>query len=196
MQTVASASRLVLQPLLLGIALALLVRLLGLQLFFIPSASMTPTLQPGDQIVVTRYGNPFSAAAPERGDVIVFRRDGAFYVKRVIGLPGDHVEIRNGRVRIDGHAVYEHYIHPSLLQESSPAEILPSGTLFVLGDFRDDSIDSRIWGPIDAAAVAGKARWVVWSIAPRATSAHAGGTSRRHSAQSSIRWDRFLRPIE
>lgn len=189
------------RPALIVLGVALLARCVLVQVFAIPSGSMKPTLEPGDQILVTSYQLPWESHEPQRGDVVVFRRlDGipGFFVKRVIAVPGDHLEIRGGAVLIDGHALPESYVlSKGKLQEMSP-EIVPAESYFVMGDHREDSIDSRVWGFVPRSNLVGKARMVFWS---------AGGESAHQSAVASaaiagrqpiserIRWRRVFLPI-
>jgi len=182
-----STARTVLQPLGIALVLAALVRG-ALHIYSIPSASMTPTLAVGDRIVVTRY----FGSAPERGHVIVFRAaDGReLLVKRVIGVGGDVVDSRLGRVRVDGHTLPEPYVLREAAAGAIESQSVPSGCYFVLGDNRDDSVDSRSWGVVPQDRVVGRARLVLWrsavddddavsaSTGAHATAARARDTSR------------------
>src|SRR4051794_5845097 len=164
-----SPLRLVIEPLAIAIVLALGVRA-ALRLYVIPSASMAPTLVPGDHIVVTPYR--FSAK-PSRGDVIVFRSTHAndeLMIKRVIGTPGDLVETRAGRVIVSGHALPEPYVASQATTGSISPQIIPADCYFVLGDNRADSLDSRSWGVLSKDAVVGRARIVLWSSDERSGS--------------------------
>ena len=157
-----SPVRLVIEPLAIAIVLALGVRA-ALRLYVIPSASMAPTLVPGDHIVVTPYR--FSAK-PSRGDIIVFRSMRAadeLMIKRVIGTPGDLVETRAGRVIVRGHALPEPYVASQAATGSISPQIIPADCYFVLGDNRTDSLDSRSWGVLPGDLVVGRARMVLWS---------------------------------
>jgi signal peptidase I len=157
-----SALRLVIEPLAIAIVLAIGVRA-ALRLYVIPSASMAPTLVPGDHIVVTPYR--FSAK-PSRGDIIVFRSTRAtdeLMIKRVIGTPGDLVETRAGRVIVSGHALPEPYVASQATTGSISPQIIPADCYFVLGDNRTDSLDSRSWGVLPRDLVLGRARMVLWS---------------------------------
>jgi signal peptidase I len=159
-----SALRLVIEPLAIAIVLAIGVRA-ALRLYVIPSASMAPTLVPGDHIVVTPYR--FSAR-PSRGDVIVFRSTRAadeLMIKRVIGTAGDLVETRAGRVIVSGHALPEPYVASQASTGSISPQIIPADCYFVLGDNRTDSLDSRSWGVLPRDLVVGRARMVLWSSA-------------------------------
>jgi len=131
------ALRLILTPLAVALALAFAARA-AVRIYSIPSASMAPTLQAGDHIVVTPYHG-----TPQRGDVIVFRApasSGELMVKRIAGTPGDAVEAGAGRV-----------------------VIVPAGCYFVIGDNRQDSFDSRNWGVLPRDLIIGRARLVLWS---------------------------------
>jgi len=157
-----SALRLAIEPLAIAIVLAFGVRA-ALRLYVIPSASMAPTLVPGDHIVVTPYR---FGKKPNRGDVIVFRSPRAadeLMIKRVIGTPGDLVETRAGRVIVCGHALPEPYVAAQATSGLIAPQIIPAGSYFVLGDNRADSLDSRSWGVLPQDAVIGRARLVLWS---------------------------------
>jgi signal peptidase I len=159
-----SLLRTILEPLACAVALAFLVRA-AVQIYSIPSASMAPTLNAGDQIVVTPY---FRHGAPDRGHVIVFHSpvNGEMLVKRVIAVPGDLLDSRLGRVRIGGHTLPEPYVLREAATGAIPAQIVPSNCYYVLGDNRDDSLDSRSWGFVPREHVVGRARLVLWSSAP------------------------------
>ncbi len=134
----------------------------AVHIYSIPSRSMAPTLEPGDQIVVTRYFR----SAPERGHVIVFRSPSGsdeLIVKRVVAVPGDLVDSHLGRVRIGGHTLAEPYVLREAASGAISPQIIPAESYFVLGDNRDDSLDSRTWGVVPATNVVGRARLVLWS---------------------------------
>ena len=187
------------QAIILAVILALFIRTFVVQAFKIPSESMLDTLKIGDHILVSKfiYGikEPFSGSviipvsSPRRGDVVVFiypedpTKD---YIKRVIGLPGDKVEIIDKKVHINGKALNEPYarfadriIIPKGVQPRDnfgPVEV-PAGHLFVMGDNRDHSYDSRYWGFVDIAKVRGKAFVIYWSW---------------DSGRFNVRWSRLL----
>ncbi len=169
----------------IAILLALLIRTFVVQAFKIPSGSMLPTLQIGDHLLVNKFSfgikNPFTGSVliplgkPKRGDIIVFRfplDKSVDYIKRVIGVSGDTVEIRNKKVLInnvlvdDPHAHYtSNYIMPATAgprDNFGPVKV-PKGKLFVMGDNRDNSYDSRFWGFVDQRDVLGKAFMIYWS---------------------------------
>jgi signal peptidase I len=154
-----------LQPLAIAIACALVVRGAFFRVYAIPSASMAPTLQPGDQIVVTPYRTPF-ARVPERGDVVVFRsplgRD-ELLIKRIIATPGDLVASNDGRVVIGSHELDEPYLQRPAASGVIAPQIVPAGCYFVAGDNRENSWDSRSWGVLPRELIVGQARLVLWS---------------------------------
>jgi signal peptidase I len=156
-----SLLRTLLQPIGIAVALAVVVRG-AVHIYSIPSASMSPTLEVGDRIVVTRY----FGADPERGHVIVFqspRDDRELLVKRVIGVPGDLIDARLGRVRIGEHTIPEPYLLRQAASGAIEAQLVPSNCYYVLGDNRDESLDSRSWGFVPRERVIGRARLVLWS---------------------------------
>ena len=145
------------EPLLIAVVLALAVRSV-VRIYAVPSASMSPALLPGDRIVATAY----LTDSPARGDVIVFRRPDAesVMVKRVIALPGDLVDTAGGFVRIGGKALQEPYA--SSLTAAIAPQIVPADHVFVLGDNRAESLDSRAWGPLPERVILGRARMILW----------------------------------
>jgi signal peptidase I len=129
----------------------------------VENVSMQPTLQSGNFILVNKLA--YKLGEPHYGDVIIFHPpDGSVedYIKRVIGLPGDHVEIRDGKVFINGNELYEPYIAaPPRYNYSGD---VPEGHLFVLGDNRNRSSDSHEWGFVPLESVIGKALVVYWPL--------------------------------
>jgi signal peptidase I len=127
---------------------------------------MSPTLEIGDRIMVNKF--IYQLRSPARNDVIVFHapenaREGngdEFLVKRVIGLPGETIQVFNGQVWINDHALSEDYLPPSDMINAPPTTI-PQGSVFVMGDNRDDSSDSREWGPVDFKLIVGRANLIV-----------------------------------
>jgi signal peptidase I len=143
----------------------------------VPTESMVGTLLIGDYILVDAhlYGAPGDSPVAwlgqrgiERGDVLVFRfpQDPDIdYVKRVVGLPGETVEVRQGRVYIDGRVLEEPYVDPRDLlarRDATPRKV-PDGQYFMMGDNRDDSVDSRYWGFLPRPLVRGRAVAVFFS---------------------------------
>ena len=171
-----------------GVALliALVVRTLLLQAFKIPSSSMENTLLVGDHIFVNKFlygyhvpytkGRILQFSTPKRGDIIVFvfpEDPGKDFIKRVIGVPGDTVEIRRKTVLVNEAPLVEPYtrfadgMDAELLvrtRDTLPPVRVPPGKLFVMGDNRDRSYDSRFWGFVDMDAVIGKALFIYFSI--------------------------------
>lgn len=148
-----------------AVLVALLVRSTLVTFYTIPSESMEPTLLPGDTIVVRRFPiHRLPEAA--RGDVVVFRlpqSDRTYYVKRVVAIPGDYVEMVDGELRINGEAIAEPYV-AWRDQSTVAAQIVPAGMVFVLGDRRAGSVDSRTWGPLPARLLIGRAWRIFWSL--------------------------------
>jgi signal peptidase I len=181
-----SAVREYAESIIIAIVLALVIRTFVVQAFKIPSGSMEETLLIGDHILVNKlsYGvhlpvldvkiRPLElAGAPERGDIIVFpfpRDPTRDFIKRVVALPGERIEVRNHRAYINGEALKEPYVklderatmHPSRYSHWGP-EVVPEGRLFVMGDNRDNSADSRDWGFLDSEQVKGRAFIIYWS---------------------------------
>ncbi|KJS03098.1 MAG: signal peptidase I [Desulfobulbaceae bacterium BRH_c16a] len=169
----------------IAVLLALFIRTFVVQAFKIPSGSMLPTLQIGDHLLVNKfiYGVrlPFTGSMlipfkePDRGDVVVFKfpKDRSVdYIKRVIGTPGDTVEVREKKVYINGEPVDDPHAHissPSVLSaNASPRDnfgpvLVPEGRIFVMGDNRDNSFDSRFWGFVEQKDILGKAFILYWS---------------------------------
>jgi signal peptidase I len=206
-----------------GLAAAVLIQTVAFQPFTIPSASMEPGLVVGDYLVVSKFAYGWSRASVAfnpplppgrlfgrllaRGDVVVFRRPSnpeEVWIKRVIGLPGDQIEVRGGTVIVNGRALPQRALGPgldldaperpvarveerqpngrtyvtfdagsALAGDDRPAQVVPSGQLFVMGDHRDNSLDSR-WasdvgvGLLPVTHLVGRAESVVASWTPGA----------------------------
>ncbi|MBF0463988.1 MAG: signal peptidase I [Nitrospirae bacterium] len=172
------------EALVTALVLALIIRTFVVQAFKIPSGSMIPTLQIGDHILVNKfiYGVqiPFTDKKififhhPERGDVVVFKfpqdpsRD---FIKRVIAIGGDTVEVINREVYVNKKKLVEPYIqHTESMNTSDmvPRDVMapvtvPINKIFVMGDNRDHSYDSRFWGFVDLSVVRGEALFIYWS---------------------------------
>jgi signal peptidase I len=146
---------------------AFLIRSFALQTFYIPSASMHETLLEGDRVLVNKVG--YHLHAVHRGDVVVFRRPANFLVededliKRVVALPGETVQARGRQVLVDGRPLAEPYVAPVChgTADFGPVQV-PSGHLWMMGDNRCDSSDSRVFGAVDEELVVGRAFVLVW----------------------------------
>ncbi|MEU9184998.1 signal peptidase I [Streptomyces sp. NPDC048484] len=162
-----------------------------IQPFEIPSGSMEPALRIGDRVLVNKLAYRFGAE-PRRGDVVVFDGTGYFgdadYIKRVVGVGGDHVVCcdRQGRIEVNGRLVDEStFLYPGDEPSEVPFEVVvPGGTLFVLGDHRGNSSDSRDHlgspggGMIPVGDVIGRADWVAWPLGHWTGIERAGGYAR------------------
>ncbi len=129
--------------------------------FQVRGSSMEPTLQDGQYLVISKL--TYWIHPPERGDVVVFRPPGnrkEDYIKRIIGLPGDRIEIRDGEVRVNGALLKEPYVTDAVSYAGSWE--LDEGKYFVLGDNRRNSSDSHTWGPLPKENIVGKAWLCYW----------------------------------
>ncbi|MFW5488613.1 MAG: signal peptidase I [Desulfovibrio sp.] len=188
------------EALIIAIVLALFIRGFVVQAFKIPSGSMLETLQIGDHLLVNKfiYGikipftdiNLIDITKPKDGDIVVFRYPGdpsIDYIKRVMGSPGDTIEIRNKRVYRNGelleepyvnYAAMDPYVRPIVVdgppdgpgglpacpgRDNIKKFTVPEGKYFMMGDNRDHSSDSRCWGFVDRSAIIGKAWIIYWS---------------------------------
>jgi signal peptidase I len=218
-----------------AVAIALLLRAFVVEAFQIPSGSMIPTLEVGDHIFVSKFAYgltiPFTntkivqLGEPKRGDIIVFKYpldQSTDYIKRVVGLPGDVIEMRQEELYVNGHAVprervprpyhYSDASHGTGPPEDHEGElwienldghkhqtiqepvrgprdferrVVPANNVFVMGDNRDNSSDSRVWGTVDRNLIKGRALIVWWSR----------GTAEGNwplDVLKSIRWGRFF----
>ena len=178
--------------LVVAVLIAVSVRALVAQAFYIPSISMAPQLQVNDRIVVSKLS--YRLHEPRRGDIVVFdcpplaqcaqrpppsnpvgRAVGAVlegvglrqpstdeYIKRVVGLPGEVVEGRGGDVYVDGRRLVEPYLPKGSATSTFPPTLVPEGALWVMGDNRSNSTDSRIFGAVRTDTVVGRAVMRVW----------------------------------
>ncbi|MBW2599195.1 MAG: signal peptidase I [Deltaproteobacteria bacterium] len=173
------------EAIIIAILIALFIRTFVVQAFKIPSGSMKPTLQIGDHLLVNKFSYgikiPFVRETlvpignPQRGDIVVFiypmdrTKD---FIKRVVGIAGDTIEIKdkeiylNGSPYDDGHGVYtDSILFPASIQprDNFGPITVPAEHIFVMGDNRDQSYDSRFWGFVDLKDVLGKALIIYWS---------------------------------
>ena len=198
------------EPFLIAAVVALFIRQFVVEAFKIPSGSMIPTLDIGDHLLVNKfvYGpripftdtRIFTWKEPKRGDIIVFKypeNEDKNFIKRVVGLPGDKIEIKNGRLFINdepvsitpveasdekrGGAGYPYYDKPKLYDEQLGTvkheiqylrdqsgynfgpKTVPADSVFVMGDNRDNSQDSRVWGFVRRNKILGRALIIYWS---------------------------------
>ncbi|HVZ75092.1 MAG TPA: signal peptidase I [Polyangia bacterium] len=224
-----------------AVAIALLLRAFVVEAFQIPSGSMIPTLEVGDHIFVSKFayglGIPFTNmkvlqyAEPKRGDIIVFKyplEQSTDYIKRVVGLPGDVLEMRQGELYINGTIVPReqvpgecHYSEsgrasiddrecerwietldgrkhqtiqePMRGSRDFERKVIPAGHVFVMGDNRDNSSDSRVWGTVDRDLIKGRALIVWWSRGTAENSDSFFGSIGNWF--KSIRWKRFFQAV-
>ena len=197
-----------------AVILALFVRTFVFQAFKIPTGSMQDNLLIGDHLMVNKMlyhdggGAFFPGREVERGDVVVFKfpeepeRD---FIKRVVGLPGETLQIGRRQVVVDGAPLPEEYTR--FLHGGQPAMReyrVPEGHYFVMGDNRDNSHDSRYWGALPAANIKGKGLFIYWSYgAPREEYLETRLGRRIVDLAllpirffSRTRWDRFFTPVE
>jgi signal peptidase I len=153
-----------------ALTVAIVVKTFLIQAFYIPSGSMEPTLRPGDRVLVNKLS--YDLHPIHRGDIVVFRRPPSEagdttirdLIKRVIGLPGDRIEARDGIVYINGQPLKEPYLPAGTVTTTLPLTTVPSGQYFVLGDNRGNSKDSRFIGPIPGHLIVGRAFVRVWPL--------------------------------
>jgi signal peptidase I len=212
-----------------AVILALFIRTFVFQAFKIPTGSMENNLLIGDHLIVNKMmyspsDSPLERAISpvrdvRRGDVVVFKfpnepeRD---FIKRVIGLPGEKIRIENKTVFINGEPLDEPYVHfsdptdisdmsfPGDRRDNMPENVVPDGELFVMGDNRDNSHDSRFWGTLSADMLKGRALMVYWSYdAPDGRDAYFKEGIDRVKELLSVfvhffsrtRWDRFFQLV-
>ncbi|MEI6669028.1 MAG: signal peptidase I [Acidobacteriota bacterium] len=209
-----SVAREYFESIVIAVILALFIRTFVVQAFKIPTGSMEPNLLVGDHLLVNKFVfSPTNSALERallparevrRGDIVVFKfptdpeRD---FIKRVIGLPGETVELRTRRIYINGRPLDEPYAHylprPDAVamgeltsedvREHYGPETVPAGSLFVMGDNRDNSQDSRYWGFLPRDNIKGQALMIYWSYDPDVTGLF--------SVITSTRWGRLLHQI-
>ncbi len=158
-----------LQTVIIAVATVFVVRVFVAQPFLVSGSSMEPSFSNGNYLLIDEVS--YRVREPKRGEVIVFRYPGdhrSFYIKRIIGLPGERVVIQNGSV-----AVYQVGGDEKLLNESYIAKQNFSGEIsmtlkdsqyFVMGDNRDFSFDSRAWGPLERSDITGLVRFRLWPV--------------------------------
>lgn len=209
------------EAIIVAMLLAFAIRVFVVQAFKIPSGSMIPTLLIGDHILVSKlsYGlqwptdcqmqwnfppvNCYTSKTvvefgkPQRGDIIVFRfpeDEEKDFIKRIVGQPGDTVQIRNKAVLVNGQPLddkaFTQRIDPGIIDSSvTPRDnfgpvTVPEGSYFVMGDNRDQSLDSRFWGYVREEKIRGKAFRIYWSW------------NGQGNWTEWVRWERFAKAIQ
>ena len=218
-----SVAREYLESIVIAVILAFFIRTFVVQAFKIPTGSMEENLLIGDHLLVNKFVYAPTESAIERailpvdeikrGDVIVFKfpedpeRD---FIKRVIGLPGETVEVRDKKVYVNGTALDEPYAHYLSILENEFQEVtlsdvrerygpvtVPAAQYFVMGDNRDNSQDSRYWGFLPRDYVKGRALVIYWSWETAGPAAHERGPlSGITGLFTRTRWGRMFRQIE
>ncbi len=215
------------EAVLVAVVFALFVKAFLFEAYQIPSGSMEESLLVGDHVVVDKLAwapreLPWGPILPRRelrrGDVVVFRspeEPGRDFIKRAVALGGETVEIRDKRLRVDGVEPDEPWVvHrdpalvtgsgvPALLRvrDEMPPRTLPAGTFFALGDNRDESRDSRVFGPVPGELVRGRALFVYWSVCPPGEPFSGRSAGLRRFLDGAIhffsrtRWQRTLRVV-
>ena len=165
-----------------AILVAVLLRTFVVATYSIPSGSMEPTLQIGDRIVVNKLS--YHLHGVDRTNIVVFRTPPnencagppvADLVKRVIGLPGEIISLQDGNVYINGRILPEPFLPPDVRNDTYPgpgssayalhhAYRIPAGDVYVMGDNRTNSCDSRYWGPIPESSIVGKGDLRIWPL--------------------------------
>jgi signal peptidase I len=150
-----------------ALLIAIVIRSFVFQAFYIPSESMVPTLRVGDRVLVNKLS--YKLHDPRRGDIAVFRApesaqtaDIKDLVKRIVGLPGETIEGKNGRIYIDGRPLTEPYLPEGTQSREFPVEKVPPDSYFMLGDNRQYSKDSIYFGPIKRDDMIGRVFMRIW----------------------------------
>ena len=159
------------ETLVLTLIIFLVIQNFVAQPYKVEQQSMEQTLLPGQYVLVDKLTPRFDPY--KRGDIVVFMPPqdtvpGQIpFVKRVIGLPGDVVEVKNGAVLINGQQLSEPYVYPGQITEATGGQdqwVIPQGQVFVLGDHREESSDSRVFGPVPTKTIIGRAWLRYWPI--------------------------------
>ena len=201
------------ETIVIAVVLALFMRTFVVQAFKIPTGSMEPNLLVGDHLLVNKFVFAPTLSSVERallpvtdirrGDIVVFKypvdpeRD---FIKRVIGLSGETIELREHRIHVNGQAIEEPYAHylprpagaasreitSDDVRERYGPVVVPAGSVFVMGDNRDNSEDSRYWGFLPKENIKGKALMIYWSF---------DGSEGGLNLFTQTRWARLLHQI-
>lgn len=154
----------VVKVVLISLAIILPIRLFLVQPFYVEGASMEPNFYDKEYLVINEISYRFSE--PTRGEVIIFKNPKdtkVYFIKRVIGLPGEKIMIKEGQIFINDEPLPEEYISNHSMQ-SYPETVLPEGKYFVMGDNRINSYDSRSIGPVDEKYIIGKVWFRGWPV--------------------------------
>jgi signal peptidase I len=150
-----------------ALVIAIVIRTFVFQAFYIPSESMVPTLKIGDRVLVNKLS--YKLHDPRRGDIVVFKAPPAAataeikdLVKRLVGLPGDTIEGKDGRIYINGRALSEPYLPKDVKSRTFGPEKVPPDSYFMLGDNRQYSKDSTFFGPIKRSQLIGRVFMRIW----------------------------------
>lgn len=150
------------QTILLAALLALAIRFFVVEPFRVDGPSMEPSLYTGERLLVDKVS--YRLHPPQRGDIVVFanptdpRED---YIKRVVAVPGDQVELRLGKLYVNGQPISEGHVYQDGVSTYGP-QLVPPGHVFVLGDNRPNSRDSRFFGPVPTRLIKGRALVIFW----------------------------------
>jgi signal peptidase I len=201
------------ESIVVAVILALFIRTFVVQAFKIPTGSMEPNLLVGDHLLVNKFVFSPTATGVERallpvrdvrrGDVVVFKypedpeRD---FIKRIVGLPGETIEVKGTQVLVNGAAIAQPFAHfllphdPATADEDDPREhfgpvTVPAGHFFAMGDNRDNSQDSRYWGFLPGHYIKGRALMIYWSFASAADDSGTPG------GFAGTRWSRLFHQI-
>lgn len=145
------------------LAAVVVIRTWFLDVVTVSSDSMAPTVCTGDVLLVARLAD---GNAVQDNDIVTFTspEDGAQTIKRVVGTAGQTVVIKDAELFVDGRKVDEPYVdHASIDGVFTPTVTVPAGTVFLMGDHRETSIDSRVYGPVPTSAIDGRLLFTIWS---------------------------------
>lgn len=148
---------------LIALGAVFIVRHFLVQPFLVSGASMVPNFQNGDYLMIDEL--TYRVREPQRGEVIVFRNPketSVFFIKRIVGLPGERVTVTENKVAVDGTTLDEKYLPKTISTQGSTDIILKPGEYFVMGDNRPYSYDSRSWGILPKEDIVGLARLRLW----------------------------------
>lgn len=158
----------VIEIVVIAAVLAITLRTFVVESFWVPSGSMLPTIQLNDRVWVTKFS--YKIGEPERGDVVVFHPPSAahadekekYYIKRLIGLPGETVEFKDNHLYINGELIEEDYLENDVYTEDFGPFTVGEDSYFFCGDNRTGSYDSRAWGDVERKDLVGHAQCIYW----------------------------------